>query len=78
MEKIRIIRRCNNTDCNAIYTELGDDLLCIKACPKCGNATSFFRDKNHFFKYIDINGIDTDDIIDPQLLENVKIHYKIT
>lgn len=73
----KIIRACLSDNCKVIYRDSDINLMVIKPCKKCERATGFFESLDHFYRYIDLYGIDTDNIIDPVLRKEVCNHYNI-
>ena len=73
----KVIRMCSSKDCNAIYLDGNQNLTYIKPCKRCDNGTGFFENLDHFYRHIDLYGIDTDNILDASLRKEVCNHYGI-
>lgn len=71
----KVIRVCSSKDCGVIYLDSNANLSYIKTCKKCEHGSGFFEDMEHFYKFIDTYGIDTDTILDKDLKHEVCQHY---
>jgi hypothetical protein len=68
-----VVRVC--LSCGAIYRDSGKNLTFVKPCKKCERTTGFFESMGHLYLYIENYGIDTDNIMDVKLKEEIEAHY---
>jgi hypothetical protein len=73
----RIIRMCFIDGCEVIYLDNDETTLYVKPCKTCGLTTGFFNNLEHFYKYIDLYGIDTDKILDTALKSHICEKYNV-
>lgn len=69
----KVIRMCSS--CNAIYVEPAGNLTYIKSCKKCDGWTGFFETTKHFYRNVDLYGVDLDRIFDKDLRLEVEAIY---
>jgi hypothetical protein len=69
----KVIRIC--LTCGVIYTEKAGNLTYIKPCKSCESATGFFESTDHFYKYVDLYGIDLDLVRDKELQLEIEVKY---
>ena len=68
-----VIRLC--LTCGVIYVEKIGNLTYIKPCKKCESGTGFFETREHFYRYVDLYGIETDLILNKDLKIEVEEKY---
>lgn len=73
----RVIRSCNNNDCRAIYLDDNNSLHSVKLCKYCDSPSGFFETFRHFFRNVDLYGIDTDDIRNRELKQYIEEKYNV-
>lgn len=71
----KVIRICGY--CKSIYIDNAEKLDMIQLCRFCERPTGFFESLRHFYRHIDIYGIDTDDIKNKELQSRVMKDYNV-
>lgn len=71
----KVIRIC--LTCGKVYLDTSNNLTVVKTCKYCERVTGFFENLNHFFKYIEKYGLDTDQIDDQSLLNTVCQNFEV-